>query len=178
MALDDRFNRGADHWLIRFDGNLTAHAERCGALWLRWTPWGRHTLAQGLLALGGFAALERVIVLHDILYLAVAFLAIQAFMRTGFSWTGGLVEQIQYEAAGLPRWMASAVNILCLFTGLFALSNALGYALASLVNGTLAPPALVDSLLSGLAFGCWKAGEYVARTVPGGPSGTPRRMTI
>lgn len=175
MALHDRLNRPGDSWLTRLDCYIAHQADRCGQWWLRHTPWSRHALTQGLLALGAFAALERVVLLRDVLFLAVAFLALRSFARAGITPLGGLVEEIQYEAAGLPRWTASAVNILCLFTGLLALANATGYFLASAVDGVTPPFALLDSLLAGLAYGGWKGGEYLARTNPAGPTGAPRR---
>ena len=73
MALNDRFNRSGDTWLTRFDAYLTYQAYRVGEWWATHTAWDRHTLTQGILALSGFAALERVVLLHDMLYLLVAF---------------------------------------------------------------------------------------------------------
>lgn len=178
MSLNDRFNRPGDSPLARLDHYLTNHADRLGQCWYHHTPWDRQALTQGLLALGAFAALERVLLLHDVLYLAVAFIAMQSFARSGVISIGRLQEEIQYEAAGLPSWTASAVNVLCLFTGLFSLATVLGYVLASAVDRVIPPPAMLDPLLSGLAFSGWKVGEYIARTNPTGPSGTPRRVEM
>ena len=176
MSLNDRFNRPGDGTLVRFDRYLTGLADRLGQYWLHHTPWERQTLTHGLLALGAFAALERVLVFHDVLYLAVAFLALQSFTRSGVLSIGRLQEEMQYEAAGLPAWTASATNILCLFTGLLSLATVTGYILASSVGGIAPPTAIFDPLLSGLAFSGWKIGEYIARTDPAGPTGTPRRI--
>ncbi len=175
MALNDRFKRPGDSWLVRLDYDITRHADRFGEWWMWHTPWDRHALTQGLLALSALVALERVILLHDVLYLVVAFLALQSFARAGRVQFGGLAEEIRYEAVGLPRWTASAVNLLCLFTGLMSLAGATVYVLASAVDGVTPPPALLDTLLSGVAFGGWKIGEYIARTNPAGPGRTPRR---
>ena len=176
MSLHDRSNRPGGNTFARLDGYLTAHADRLGQYWLYHTPWQRQTLTRGLLALGAFAALERVLLLHDLLYLAIAFLALQSFARSGVLSFGRLQEEIQYEAAGLPAWTASALNVLCLFAGLLSLATATGYLLASCVDRIAPPAALCDPLLSGLAFSGWKVGEYIARTNPTGPGGTPRRL--
>jgi len=176
MSLNDRFNRPGNNALTQLDRYLTDHADRLGQYWLHHTPWHRQTLTQGLLALGAFAALERVLLLHDVLYLAIAFMAMQSFARSGVLSIGRLQEEIQYEAAGLPAWTASAMNILCLFAGLMSLATVTGYLLASCVDGIAPPATILDPLLSGLAFSGWKVGEYIARTNPTGPSGTPRRI--
>lgn len=176
MALNDRFNRSGDNTLVRLDQYFTHHAERLGQYWLYHTPWDRQTLTQGLLALGAFAALERVLMFQDVTFLAIAFLAMHSFTRSSTAIIGRLHEEIQYEAAGLPGWIASAVNILCLFTGLMSLTTVTGYLLASFVDRVVPPAGVIDPLLSGLAFCGWKVGEYIARTNPNGPSGTPRRI--
>lgn len=176
MSLNDRFNRPGDNAVARLDHYLTHHADRLGQYWFNHTPWHRPVLTQGLLAIGAFAALERVLVLHDVLYLAVAFIALQSFARSGVHSVGRLQEEIQYEAAGLPAWTASAINVICLFTGLLSLATVSGYLLASAVDRVIPPVAMLDPLLSGLAFSGWKLGEYIARTNPTGPTGTPRRM--
>ncbi|HEX5506794.1 MAG TPA: hypothetical protein VFW96_29545 [Thermomicrobiales bacterium] len=176
MALHDRFNRPGDHWLTRCDYYLTAQADRLGAWWTLHTPWHRLALTQGLLALGACAALERVAVLHDSWYIFVAYAALQSFAQTILPRFGGLLEEMQFEASGLPRWTASAVNLLMLYVGLFGLACALGWLLVAAVYGVAPPPLpLLDSLLGGLAFSAWKWGEYLARTNPVGPNGTPRR---
>lgn len=176
MSLNDRFNRPGDSALVRLDQHLTHQADRLGECWLDHTPWQRQLLTQGLLALGVCAALGRVLLLHDVLYLAVAFIALQSFARSGVLSVGRLQEEIQYEAAGLPAWTASAVNVLCLFAGLLSLATVSGYLLASVVDRVVPPTTILDPLLSGLAFSGWKVGEYIARTNPIGPSGTPRRI--
>src|SRR6476620_6629382 len=94
VSLNDRFNRPGDGTLVRFDQNLTNLADHLGQYWLHHTPWERQTLTQGLLALGAFAALERVLVFHDVMYFAVAFLALQSFTRSGVLSIGRLQEEI------------------------------------------------------------------------------------
>jgi hypothetical protein len=115
------------------------------------------------------------VLLHDVLYLLVAFAILQSFMRRVGAPVGGLLEEIQYEAAGLPRWTPSAVNVLILFSGLFGLSTVAGSILASALSGIAPTVAILDPLLSGVAFAGWKIGEYIARTNPSGPNGKPRR---
>ena len=79
MALNDRFNRPGGSWLTRLDAYLTYQADRAGEWWAAHTAWDRHALTQGILALSAFAALERVVLLHDLLYLMVAFAILQSF---------------------------------------------------------------------------------------------------
>ena len=177
MALNDRFNKPGDSWPARLDAQITDHADRFGEWWVARTGVDRRTLTQGMLILSALAALERVIVLHDVLYLFVGFAIFQSLGRTFGTLSGGLIEQMQYEVAGLPGWAASAVNVLCLFSGLMGLANASGFILASLVDGIVPPVALVDPLLGGFALAGWKGAEYIARTNPSGPTGTPRRST-
>jgi hypothetical protein len=177
MALHDRFNRPGDHWLTRLDVYITWQAGRFADWLAAFTRFDRHTLVQGLLVASACASLERVFILHDVLYLAIAFLAMQGLGRSfgpQFG-DGGLREEIRYEAVGLPRWVGSAVNVLFLFCGLMALADVTGYLLSAPLTAHIPVAPFFDSLLSGVAFTGWKGAEYIARTNSTGTHGGPRR---
>src|SRR5687768_8476541 len=102
MSLHDRYNRGGGR-LENLDRYLTHLGNRAGNAWLHRTGASRHVLTQGLYLFSAWAALHHLFLFREPIMVIIVGLAIFGMMGITQS-RGGLVEQIQVEALGLPRW--------------------------------------------------------------------------
>jgi hypothetical protein len=172
MSLHDRYNRG-DGRIQKLDRYLTHIGDRAGAVWWSWTGWSRRSLTQGLYVLSAAAAIEHMIVFDDPILVLVAAVALLNFIGAGQS-RGGLVEQIQAEAAGLPRNALALMRLLVLILGLWHLAIAAGGFFALLTEAGSVLDLLIKPLLLGLALTAFQASDYIRRTNPATPSGGNR----
>ena len=101
MSLSDRYNRGEGR-VQSFDKFLTELGNRVGNFWSDQTGVSRRSLTQGLYVLSALAATQHFAVSHDPTVLLFAVVALLAYMGA-MPALGGVVEQIQAEAAGLPK---------------------------------------------------------------------------
>ena len=164
MSLHDRYNRGGGR-LDNLDRYLTHLGNRAGNLWLDRTGLGRHVLTRSLYLFAVWAALQHVAIVREPMMLMPVGLALMGLFGVGQS-RGGLVEQIQVEALGLPKSTFAFLRVFLLFVGGFGLATGLGLLGAALQDGTAVPLAAVTELLGGGAFVALQAGDYIRRTNP------------
>ena len=102
MSLSDRYNRG-DGRLESLDRYLTHIGDRIGSAWWTHTGVSRVTFTQGLYVFSAWAALQQFAFSRNPVVLMIAGVAMLSWQGVGTGQSrGGLVEQIQSEAAGLP----------------------------------------------------------------------------
>src|SRR5687767_1653890 len=102
MSLSDRYNRGDDR-IQKFDGYLTDLGNVAGNWWSDQTGMSRRTLTQGLYIAAVLAASQYGISFRDPFQLVIAAIALLSFTGAAGHSKGGVVEQLQAEAAGLPK---------------------------------------------------------------------------
>lgn len=176
MSLHDRYNRGGGR-LENLDRYLTDLGNRAGNAWHDRTGAGRHVLTQGLYLFSAWAALHHILLVRDPIMVVIVGLAMFGMM--GFTTSrGGLVEQIQVEALGLPRWTFAVLRLMILTVGLFSLATAFGVLGVSLQTPGPIPFAVVEGLLNGGALVALQAGEYIRRTNPPTISSNGRGLGI
>ena len=172
MSLTDRYQRG-DGRLALLDRYLTHLGDRVGTRFVERTGAGRETLTHGLYLASAWAALQHVVFTHDPGFLAVAGLALLS-LRGLVPSRGGLVEQIQVEAAGLPRNTLLVMRLAILGLGLLSLLTAAAYVADALRTGAPLFSQAAESALSGIALFALQAADYIRRTNPVTPSGGHR----
>jgi hypothetical protein len=169
MALSDRYNRGGGR-LENLDRYLTVIGDRFGNYWRDRTSTSRATLTQGLYLLSAWAATQHVAISHDPALLGLAGISVLALLGKLPTARGGLVEEIQGEALGLPRRTFALLRLWVLGLGLFNLAMAAGELVLAIQTGS-PPLGLPSLLLTGCALTALQAGEYIRRTNPRTPSG-------
>ncbi len=168
MSLGDRYNRG-DGRLANLDRYLTHLGERAARAWLDRTGTGSGTLVQGLYFLSAWAAVQHLTFFRNptvVIFAGAALLALQGLTRS----RGGLVEQIQSEAMGLPKWWFAGCRLFVLVLGLFNLAIAAGGILAAFLAGAAVLPETAGALLLGCTMAALQAGDYIGRANPLPPS--------
>ena len=172
MSLSDRYNRG-DGRIQKLDRYLTQIGDRAGNLWLDSTGWSRTTLTKGLYIASALAATQHGVLFRDPKVYLFVVVALLSMMGVGQS-RGGLVEQIQAEAAGLPKNAIALLRLEVLMIGIWQLAIAGGGFLAALESNVSITAHIVRPLLLGLALVSLQAGDYIRRTNPNFPSGGGR----
>jgi hypothetical protein len=172
MSLSDRYNRGEGR-IQSFDKYLTDLGNRAGNLWLGGTGISRRTLTQGLYMLAAIAATEHYLVSREAMSLAFAAVAFLSYLGAVPA-LGGLIEQIQAEAAGLPKNALAIMRLQILGVGVFLLATAGGHLLADLSGVAPLGMDFLRVLLLGLSFTALQASDYIRRTNPASPSGGGR----
>jgi hypothetical protein len=168
MSLFDRYNRG-DGKIQKLDRYLTHLGNRAGNLWWSWTGWSRTSLTQGLYVVSAVAATQHMIIFGEPILLLIAAAAVISFLGAGQS-RGGLIEQIQAEAAGLPKNAVALMRLEVLILGLWHLAIAAGGFAALLTAPGSILELLIKPLLLGLALTALQASDYIRRTNPATPS--------
>jgi hypothetical protein len=164
MSLHDRYNRGGGR-LENLDRYLTHLGNRAGNAWHDRTGVSRHVLTQGLTLFAIWAALQNFMISRNLLMVVIAGLAFLG-LRGMTQSRGGLVEQIQVEALGLPRWTFALLRLMLLTVGSLALARATGGLALALQTGTPVPFEACEALLKGAALVSLQAGDYIRRTNP------------
>jgi hypothetical protein len=159
--------------MAALDRYLTGLGDRIGGKWVDLTGQSRVVLTQGLYVLAAITAMQHVTISHNPIVLTFVGAAILCWMGHGQT-RGGLVEQIQAEAAGLPKNAYAAMNFTALGIGLMQLAVAAGYLLEFLVGSPALPQEFVLSALLGCALTSLQASNYIRRTNPMTPSGGGR----
>jgi hypothetical protein len=167
VSLSDRYNRG-DGRIQQFDRYLTEIGNTAGNWWSDTTGWSRRTLTQGLYVAAALAAAQHGITFKDPFLYLIASAAILSFLGMAGQSRGGVVEQIQAEAAGLPKNSIAVMRLLVLFIGLDHLAMAAG-GVTSLFFAYVPSTAILDPLLIGIAFTALQASDYIVRTNPATP---------
>lgn len=177
MSLADRYNRG-DGRLQSLDRYLTQLGDRAGRAWWSRTGVSRVTLTQGLYVFSAWAATQQFTLTHDPIMITIVVAAVINWQSqfTGRSLSrGGLVEQIQSEAAGLPKNTLVVLRLIILILGSFQLALAAGDVLSTLLGASLISVMTLQTALVGASLFTLQASDYIRRTNPMTPSGGHRR---
>ncbi|MFL5761818.1 MAG: hypothetical protein ACJ789_19135 [Thermomicrobiales bacterium] len=173
MSLRDRYNRGGDGRLELLDSYLTYLGDRTGNSWRDRTGASRTDLTRCLYLFAAWAALQHVVISHDPSMLVIAGVALLSIFGVLKS-RGGVVEQIQVEALGLPRRTFVILRVWLLVLGLFSLAMALGDLAVTLQSGAPLTLQAGQSWLLGLSLTALQTSDYISRTNPIFPSGGMR----
>jgi hypothetical protein len=168
VSLSDRYNRGNGR-LQSLDRYLTEVGNRIGNAWWARTGTSRVTLTQGLCVFSAWAATQYFSLTHDPIVVAIIVIAFLSWQGIGQS-RGGLVEQIQSEAAGLPKNALVTLRLIILGAGALQLATASGDVLGTLGGGSLVTVHTLEALLLGSALVALQASDYIRRTNPFTPS--------
>jgi hypothetical protein len=123
--------------------------------------------------LAAIAATEHYLVSREAMSLAFAAVAFLSYLGAVPA-LGGLIEQIQAEAAGLPKNALAIMRLQILGVGVFLLATAGGHLLADLSGVAPLGMDFLRVLLLGLSFTALQASDYIRRTNPASPSGGGR----
>lgn len=180
MSLADRYNRG-DGRLQSLDRYLTQLGDRAGRVWWSRTGISRVTLTQGLYVFSAWAATQQFTLTHDPIMITLIVAAVINWQSqfTGRSLSrGGLVEQIQSEAAGLPKNTLVVLRLIILFLGGFQLALAAGDVLSTLLGASLISVMTLQTALVGGSLFALQASDYIRRTNPMTPSSGGHRRSV
>lgn len=172
MSLRDRYNRG-DGRIQSFDKYLTEIADDLGEFWWRTTGVHRSILTQGLYVLSAWAGVQHFMVTRDVTMLLISAVALLSYMGLGQS-KGGLVEQLQAEATGLPKNTVAFMRLEILTIGVFSMAVGACTFLASFGTDPIPASEVVKPMLIGLALTALQLSDYIRRTNPATPSGGMR----
>lgn len=179
MSLADRYNRG-DGRLELLDRYLTSLGDRAGESWRDRSGASRAALTQGLCIYSAWAATQEFALTHNVVTIAIIVAAVLTwraqFMGVGVS-RGGLIEQIQSEAAGLPKNALAAMRMMILAGGMLQIALAAGDLLSAFAGGMLLVRDLFDCFLLGSALVALQASDYISRTNPAPPRDGNRQRT-
>jgi hypothetical protein len=170
MSLHDRYNRGGDSRLELLDRYLTHLGDRTGNYWHDRTGASRIVLTRSLYLFACWASVQHLVLSLNPMMLAIAGISLMSLFGMLRS-RGGVVEQIQIEAMGLPRRTFMILRIVLLVNGLFALASALGDVAVMLQTGDPLPPNSAETWLLGCALTALQVSDYISRTNPISPSG-------
>jgi hypothetical protein len=170
MSLHDRYNRGGDGRLELLDRYLTYLGDRTGNSWRDRTGANREVLTRSLYLFAAWASLQHVALSRDPTMLFIAGIAMMSLFGKLKS-RGGLVEQIQVEAMGLPKRTFVILRVWLLFIGLFSLAMAIGDLALSLQSGIPLTINSAEGWLMGCALTALQSSDYISRTNPIFPSG-------
>lgn len=177
MSLGDRLNRNSDDSdlspIERLDARLTRSADGWGEAWRRRTGRERQSLTLGLYVAATLGGLAYVALTGQVLFLGIAFLA-YAGSAPGKQ-RGSLVEEIQLEAAGLPRRTLKYLAVFMFGLGLFGVLTSLPFVLLGL-GGVGSAFAELPGLVGGAAITALKVADYIARTNPDRRDGDRERQ--
>lgn len=169
MSLSDRYNRGEGR-IQSFDKYLTELGNRVGNLWSDQTGVSRRSLTQGLYVLSALAATQHFSVAHDPTVLLFAGIALLAYMGA-MPALGGVLEQIQAEAAGLPKNSLAIMRLFVFWVGALLLTSAVVRMFGDLIGSAPLDTQFALDLLMGVSLISLQASEYIRRTNPATPSG-------
>lgn len=168
MSLSDRYNRGGGR-IQSLDQYLTHLGNRIGNVWFNQTGIHRKSLTQGLYVLSAIAATQHFSLSKDPFSLMFVVVALLSYLGATPA-LGGLVEQIQAEAAGLPKNFIALMRLEVICVGLFLLFTAIGELAAHLFAGAPLTSGVAHNLLLGCALTALQGSDYIRRTNPATPS--------
>ena len=167
MSLSDRYNRGGGR-IQNFDRYLTELGDDLGNYWWRQTGFHRSALTQGLYLVSAWAAAHHLTHFQNPIMAIFLGGAVLCFLGAAQS-RGGIVEQIQSEAAGLPRNSIAFLRLLVLGLGIFNLAIAVTEFIAVAFLNDPPPTNSTHALLLGVTLTAMQTGEYIRRTNPATP---------
>lgn len=176
MSLSDRLNRNGDDSELspieRIDAGLTRRADGWGEYWRTRTGRERQSLTLGLYAAATLGGLAYVVLTGQFLFLGIAILA-YAGSAPGKQ-RGSLIEEMQLEAAGLPRRTLKYLSVFMLGLGLFGVLTSLPFVALGL-GGAGSAIAELPGLIGGAAITSLKVADYITRTNPNHRDGDRER---
>lgn len=175
MSLSHDLNRnsqgGAPRPVEVIDSALTREADNWAERFAARTSLARGAITTAIYLFAALASLIYAVRTGQLLFLGVAVLAYAGSVPG--KQRGSLVEEIQLEAAGLPRHTMYYLNVFMVGLGLFGIFSSV----VVLAFGLAVPAALsfgFNSLAGGVAITALKIGDYIARTNPSHPTGGHR----
>lgn len=172
MSLRNQFNRGgtggAQHPVEVLDLAFTREADNWAERFAARTSLARGAITTVFYLVAAVASFVYALRTAQPLFLGIAVLAYAGTMPG--KQRGSLVEEIQLEAAGLPRHTMRYLNVFMLGLGLFGIFSSV----VVFAFGLAVPAAFsfgFNSLAGGLAITALKIGDYITRTNPSRPSG-------
>jgi len=170
LSLHDRYNRGGDSRLELLDRYFTYLGDRTGNSWHDRTGASRTDLTRSLYMFAAWAAVQHMALSHDPVMLVIAGISIMSLLGYLRS-RGGLVEQIQVEAMGLPKRTFVIIRVWLLALGLLSLATAIGDLAVTVQSGEPLTMQSAESWLLGCALTALQVSDYISRTNPIYPSG-------
>jgi hypothetical protein len=167
VSLSDRYNRG-DGRIQSFDKYLTEVGDDLGEFWWKCTSIHRSVLTQGLYVLSAWAGMQHFMVTRDASMLLITCVALLSYMGLGQS-KGGLVEQLQAEATGLPKNTIAFLRLLIIGTGVLNLATAACTFAGSFTGDLITTRDVMDPMLIGLSLTALQLSDYIRRTNPATP---------
>jgi hypothetical protein len=164
VSLSDRYNRG-DGRIQSFDKYLTEIGDDLGEFWWRVTGVHRSVLTQGLYVVSAWAGVQHYMLTRDATMLLITGVALLSYMGLGQS-KGGLVEQLQAEATGLPKNSIAFMRLLVIGMGVFNLITAACAVAASFTSQPITTREITVPLLIGLSLTALQLSDYIRRTNP------------
>jgi hypothetical protein len=168
MSLSDRYNRGEGR-IQALDKLLTELGNHVGNWWSNNTGVSRRSLTQGLYVVSALAATQHFGLSHDPTVLLFAAVALMAYMGA-MPALGGVVEQIQSEAAGLPRNTLAFMRLFIFWMGALMLTTVSVRVIADLTGSAPLDKDFALDLLLGVSLVALQGSEYIRRTNPSTPS--------
>jgi len=172
VSLRDRYNRG-DGRIQSFDKYLTEISDDLGEFWWKTTGVHRSVLTQGLYVASAWAGVQHFMVTRDATMLLISAVALLSYMGIGQS-KGGLVEQLQAEATGLPKNTLAFLRLFILTIGVFNLAVGACTFAASFGSAPIKASDVAIPMLIGLSLTALQLSDYIRRTNPVTPSGGMR----
>ncbi len=161
---DHRNNRQPGR-IERLDLAFTHAGKIVATTWTETTGWSRDLLVNGLSVVSIFAIVQHYLLYHDPQVLLMMVFGIVGLMQMQRP-VSGAGEQIQAQAAGLPRNAVAFLRIYVMFLGLYLLTSGTalvtGYVLALDTDTS----GFGGSLLMGVGLVAGQFGEYVRRSQP------------
>jgi hypothetical protein len=164
MSLNDRYHRDEGR-IQRMDRRFTEIGDRFGNYWTETTGITRSTLTRSLYFVSIVAAVQHYLLYHEFPVLLLCLFAVLS-MNAGTISRGGIVEQIQSEAAGLPRNTVAFFRLMILLIGVFNLMGASTRLIAMEFSPDVVAAGVGSDLLVGIAMVALQFSEYIRRTNP------------
>lgn len=177
MSLHDRYHRDEGR-IQRMDTRCTEFGDRVGTFWHEQTGFSRESLTKGLYLLSIAAGVQHFTLYREFGALLIVVIAALSFKGIGGQSRGGIVEQIQSEASGLPKNSIAFFRLLILMLGTYALVNGMTQLVALELSADVVITGLGGQLLVGLALIGYQLSEYIRRTNPTPGSGRGRGKLV
>jgi len=147
----------------RLDHRFAESGRLLGNWWCDLTGLSRNLLVDVLAVVSTFAILQHYVQYHRVNVLMFLMLPVASLLGVQ-STRGGVREQIQLEAFGLPRNAVAFLRLQIIFLGLFFLMNGIAQWFAVAIRLPADGQPYGASLLLGLALVAAQASDYVRRT--------------
>lgn len=163
MSLHDRYHRDEGR-IQRMDRRFTEIGNKVGDSWLESTNLSRDILTKSLYLVAAAAATQHFLLYRSFGMLLIVVVAALCYRGIGGQSGGGIVEQIQSQAAGLPKNSIAFLRLFVLMLGLFSMVNGLTHLIASEMTANVLVSGILNEMLVGVALVSYQMSEYIRRT--------------